>query len=97
MTRRGRPRGALGPAARAALLLASERAVTYIDVRQVVGLSRRQAIETVRRGRRDGWLETVGETRLPGVAKPVALVVATRDAARDQALDLIHHLLAGLR
>lgn len=93
MTRRGRPRGALGPEALATLSLASARPVTYLDLHREIGLSRVQAIETVRRGRRDGWLIDAGSTRIPGSYKPVVQVKA-QPTLDSPPLVTIAHLLA---
>lgn len=96
MTRRGRPRGALGPEALATLSLASVRPVTFFDVHREVGLSRAHAIDTVRRGRRDGWLVDAGTTRLPGVPRPVVRVTAAQYTVEQRLslLDSLPHLLS---
>lgn len=78
MRSRGRPRGALGDVAIATLELAARRAVTFVDVHRELGLSRRQAIQTVHRGRRDGWLREIGKVELADTPRPVVCVVAAR-------------------
>jgi hypothetical protein len=86
MTRRGRPSGSLGPESLATLALASTRTVTFLDVHAELQLSRAHAKETVRQGRRDGWLVVVGTERSPGAMRPVMRVRAA------QALPAMHTL-----
>jgi hypothetical protein len=96
MTARGRPRGSLGPESRAALSLAAERAVTYMDVHRELQLSRRHASQIVRQGRRDGWLMVVGSARLPGALRPV-LQVRAAPATVEAKLDALADLAAWSR